>query len=45
MTQADSRKVLAHMLKAYEAAPAACKGSLELSLRKAHRAVNAEDPT
>lgn len=36
LAHADSRKVLAKMLKAYETAPAPCKGSLGLFLRKAH---------
>ena len=44
LTREDSRKVLAQMAKAYEAAPEPCKGSLELFMRQAladH--VNAED--
>ena len=45
LTHEDSRKVLAQMIKAYEKAPEPCKGSLGLSLRKALRAVNAEDRT
>ena len=35
LTQEDSRKVLAQMAKAYEAAPEPCKGSLGLFMRQA----------
>ncbi len=36
VTNAEGRKYLADMLKAYESVQPSCRGSMELLLRKAH---------